>query len=84
MRRYACTVSIVLFVLVFGCSDLAASNGSSGSEVASGAVLWLDSKTIDLGVIASDQGVIVGVIPMMNDGDEAHGGAWPRLLHLCP
>ena len=70
MKTNICTLSIVLFVSVFVCTGLADANGSSASKTAGGPALWLDSKTIDLGAIPSEQGVIVGTIPMMNDGDE--------------
>ncbi len=70
MKRNIFGLSIVLFVLVLGCSGLADKNGSSASKTPSGPVLWLDSKEIDLGVIPSEQQAIVGTIPIMNDGDE--------------
>jgi hypothetical protein len=40
------------------------------SKTPRGPALWLDSKTIDLGTIPSEQETIVGAIPIMNDGDE--------------
>lgn len=63
--------SIVLFVSVFGCTGLAEKKASSASKTASGPVLWLDSKTIDLGIIPSGEDTIVGTIAIMNDGDDS-------------
>jgi protein-disulfide isomerase len=70
MKRNICLLGIVLFVSVFGCAGLAGKNVSSASKTPSGPALWLESKTIDLGTIPSEQEIIVGTIPVMNDGDE--------------
>jgi len=70
MKRSIWILSIVLFVSVFGCTGLAQKNGSSASKTPSGPELWLDSKMIDLGTISSEQEIIVGTIPVMNDGGE--------------
>ena len=70
MKRNICTVSIVLFVSVFGCAGFPDKNASSVSKTPRGPALWLDSKTIDLGTIPSEQETIVGTIPIMNHGDE--------------
>jgi protein-disulfide isomerase len=70
MKRSISILSIVLFVSVFGCAGLAGKNVSSASKTPSGPALWLDSATIDLGTIPSEQEIIVGTIPVMNDGDE--------------
>jgi hypothetical protein len=45
---------------------------AAGGEAAKpvGPKLWIDSKTIDLGVIAVDQQQIEGVVRYMNEGDE--------------
>lgn len=71
MRRSIWTVSIVLVVSVLGCAGLGGKNGSSASKTPSGPVLWLDSKTIDLGIIPSGENAIVGTIPIMNNGDDS-------------
>ncbi len=70
MKRNICAVSIVLFVSVSGCAGLAGKNVSSASKTVGRPALWLDSKTIDLGIIPSGEDTIVGTIPIMNDGDE--------------
>ena len=70
IKRNIWTLSIVLFVSVFGCAGLAQKNSSSASKAAFGPALWLESKTIDLGTIPSGQDTIVGTIPVMNNGDE--------------
>ena len=70
MERSICTLSILLFISVFGCADFADKNASSVSKTPRGPALWLASKTIDLGTIPSEQETIVGAIPIMNDGDE--------------
>ncbi len=70
MKKSIWIVSIVLFVSGIGCSGLGGKNGSSASKTVGGPVLWLDSKTIDLGTIPSGEDTIVGTIPIMNDGDE--------------
>jgi hypothetical protein len=62
MKRNICTLSIVLFVSVFGCAGLAGKNVSSASKTPAGPALRLDSKTIDLGTIPSEQETIVGTI----------------------
>ena len=49
--------------LVFG----QAAGGEAAKPV--GPKLWLESKAIDLGIIAVGQQEIEGVIPYMNDGD---------------
>lgn len=71
MRRNICALSFVLLVSILGCSGLGGKNGSSASKGVGGPVLWLDSKTIDLGVIPSGEDTIVGTIPIMNDGDDS-------------
>src|SRR3990170_6009278 len=70
MKRSIWTVSIVLLVSVLGCAGLGGKDASSASKTPGGPVLWLDSKTIDLGIIAAGEETIVGTIPIMNDGDE--------------
>ena len=70
MKRHIWALSIVLFVSVLACTGLAEKNGSSASKRPEGPALWLDPKTIDLGTIPSEQVTIIGVIPVMNDGDE--------------
>jgi len=70
MKRNICAVSIVLFVSVFGCAGLPDKSVSSASKTVGSPVLWLDSKTIDLGTIPSGEDMIVGTIPIMNPGDE--------------
>lgn len=70
MRRSIWAVCVVLFVSILGCSGLGSKNGSSASKAVGGPVLWLDSKTIDLGTIPAGEDTIVGTIPIMNDGDE--------------
>jgi protein-disulfide isomerase len=70
MKRSMCTLSIVLFILVFGCANFADKNVSSVSKTPRGPALWLDSKTIDLGTIPPEQEMIVGAIPIINHGDE--------------
>ena len=70
MKRSICTLGTVLLVSVFGCAGFANENVSSASKTPSGPALWLDSKTIDLGTIPSEQEMIVGTISTMNDGDE--------------
>ncbi len=58
MRSNTCTLSIVLFVLVFVFGQ------AGGGDVATavGPKLWIDSTAIDLGKIAVDQEQIKGVI----------------------
>ncbi len=58
MKTNICTLSIVLFVsgLVFG------QVAGGGAKAPVGPKLWLDSKAIDLGVIAVGQQEIEGVI----------------------
>ncbi len=63
MKRNIFTLSIVLFVSVLVCTGFA-------SKTPVGPKLWIESKAIDLGVIAVGQQEIEGVIPYMNDGDE--------------
>lgn len=71
MKKSIWTVSIALFVSVFGCAGLADKNDSSASKTVGGPALRLDSKTIDLGTIPSGEDTIVGTIPIMNDGDDS-------------
>ena len=70
MKRNVWTLSIVLFVSVFGRADLAEENGSLTAKTPSGPALWIESKMIKLGTIPSEQDTIVGMIPIINDGDE--------------
>ena len=70
MKRNIFTLSIVLFVSAFSCTGLADKNDSSVSKTPVGPKLWLESKAIDLGVIAVGEQEIKGVIPYMNEGDE--------------
>ena len=71
MKRSIFALSIVVFVPLLGCAGLAEKNGSALPKTPSAPVLWLDSKEIDLGTIPSGQDMLVGMIPIMNDGDEA-------------
>ncbi len=61
-------VMAVLFLVCFLAGFMFVAE--SKAATAAGPALWLDSKTIDLGTIPSEQEIIVGTIPMMNDGDE--------------
>jgi protein-disulfide isomerase len=70
MKRNICTVSIVLFVSLFVCTGLCKENDSLTAKTPSGPALWIESKTIELGTIPSEQDTIVGPIPIINDGDE--------------
>jgi protein-disulfide isomerase len=70
MKRNIFARSIVLFVSLFGFVDFTNENGFLAAKTPSGPALWIESKTIELGTIPSEQDTIVGMIPIINDGDE--------------
>ena len=71
MRSSIWTVGIVLFVSVIGCSGLGGKDASSASKTSGGPALQVDSKTTDLGTIASGENAIVGTIPKMNEAGDS-------------
>jgi len=70
MKRNIFARSIVLFVSLFGFVNFTDENGFLTAKTPSGPALWIESKTIELGTIPSEQDTIVGMIPIINDGDE--------------
>ena len=58
----------IYLLFVVSCCSLVF--GDDIGEKAVGPKLWIDSKTIDLGIIAVGQQEIEGIIAYMNDGDE--------------
>lgn len=68
MKRY------LLFTVASCFCGLAFAQGADGDATKPvGPKLWIESKAIDIGVIAVGQQEIKDIIPYMNDGDETTG-----------
>ena len=65
MKRFTLYLTALCF-----CTTVYAQVTATPAKKPVGPKLWIDSKTIDLGLIPIGQPKIEGVIAWMNDGDE--------------